>query len=69
MQIIELYRYERENGKITVSPEKPDCEYTTVFRVVADEGMALSRGDVMTECIDTVEVEGWAETEAPDKDE
>ena len=65
MQIITLYRYKREGGGITVSPEKPDCEYTTLFRLVADEGMVLSKGDVIAECIDTVDVEEWVEIEAP----
>ncbi len=65
MQTITLYKYEREDGGTTVSPVKPDCEHTTLFRLIADEGMVLSNGDVTTECIDTDDAEGWAETEAP----
>ena len=31
MQIVTLYRYEREPEKITVSPEKPDAEYAYIY--------------------------------------
>ena len=69
MQIIELYRYEREDGGTTVSPVKPDCEYTTLYRLVADEGMALTNGEVITPCIDTTNIEEWTEIEAPEEEE
>lgn len=65
MQIITLYKYERESGGITVSPIEPKCEYTTLFRLVADEGMILTNGDMITSCIDTDAVEGWNEIEDP----
>lgn len=68
MQKITLYRYTRPDGGVTVSPIKPDCEYTEMFRLVADEGMILRKGDVVTSCIDTDSADGWVEEveEAPE---
>ena len=75
MQIVTLYRYNRENGGVTVSPVKPDTEYTEMVRLVADEGNVLTQdGENFTSCIDTDTAEGWyevvdsAEDEATDKD-
>ena len=60
-----LYRYEREAGKITVSPEKPECDYTNKFRLIADEGKELTNdGENFTTCIDVDTPEGWYEVEA-----
>lgn len=56
-----LYRYNRPDGGITTSPVKPDCEYTEKFRLVADEGMELVKGDIRTTCVDTDDADGWAE--------
>lgn len=61
MQIIKLYRYNRPDGGITTSPVKPDCDYTEKFRLVADEGMELAKGDIRTTCIDTDDADGWEE--------
>ena len=61
MEKITLYRYEREGGGTTVSPEKPDCEYTELYRLIADEGMELVKDDIYTCCIDTDNVEDWEE--------
>ena len=65
MQIITLYRYERDDGGTTVSPVKPDCEYTEMVRLVADEGKVLTQdGENFTYCIDTDTAEGWYEVDA-----
>ena len=69
MQIINLYRYIRKDGGITVSPVKPDCEYTEMFRLVADEGKILVKDDICTSCIDTESTEGWEEIDAPEEPE
>ena len=61
MQKITLYRYKREDGGITVSPIKPDTEYTEMFRLVADEGKVLVNGDITTTCTDVASAEGWEE--------
>jgi hypothetical protein len=63
MQKITLYKYTREDGGITVSPIKPDTEYTEMFRLVADEGKVLVNGDITTTCTDVVSTEGWTEIE------
>ena len=64
MEVKTLYKYNRENGGVTVSPEKPDCEYTEMYRLIADEGMELVKDDVRTMCIDTDTVDGWEEVES-----
>lgn len=58
-----LYRFKREDGGITVSPNKPECEYTELFRIIADEGKLLTDGSVTTRCRDVESVEGWTEIE------
>ena len=65
MQIIPLYKYERENGGTTVSPIKPKCEYTEMYRLIADEGKALTNGDIITSCVDVENIEGWTEIDEP----
>lgn len=68
MQAITLYKYTRENGGTTVSPIKPDCEYTIMYRLVAVEGKALTNGEVITYCVDVESVEGWWEIDAPEEE-
>lgn len=62
MQIIPLYRYERPEGGITVSPVRPnDIEFAIKYRLIADEGMILTDGENMTSCIDVDNPAGWTE--------
>ena len=68
MEKITLYRYKREGGGVTVTPEKPDCEYTELYRLIADEGYELVKGEIHTCCIDTDNVEGWEEVELPEEE-
>lgn len=64
MQNIALYKYKRADGGTTISPIKPDCEYTEMMRLVADEGKILiNDGENFTVCIDTDMTEGWSEIE------
>ena len=65
MQIITLYRYERADGGVTVSPIKPDAEYTEMYRLVADEGKVLTNGEITTTCTDVYDTEGWSEIDEP----
>ena len=67
MQIITLYKYIREDGGTTVSPVKPDCEYTEMYRIVSDEGKVLVNGDITTTCTDVASTEGWEEIDAPEE--
>lgn len=65
MQTITLYRYTRPDGGISVSPIKPNVEYTEMVRLVADEGKALTDGTNTTTCTDVSSAEGWTEIDAP----
>ena len=66
MSVKELYCYERETGKVTVSTEKPYCDYTLRYRLIADEGKLLTKdGENFTPCIDVESTEGWYEVDAP----
>lgn len=63
MQKMTLYRFTRPDGGVTVSPVKPDGEYTEMFRLVADEGMVLTDGVTTTTCTDTENPDVWQEVE------
>lgn len=64
MQKRKLYRYRRKDGDITVSPNMPECEYETSFRLIADDGMVLTDTDGNTALvIDTDTPEAWSEVE------
>ena len=68
MQIIPLYKYIREDGGVTVSPVKPEgVEYTAMFRIVADEGEAITNGEIVTSCIDADSADGWTAIPAEDE--
>lgn len=63
IQTINLYRYTRLDGGITVSPTKPDgADYIINYRLIADEGKILTDGSDTTACIDTESQEEWRET-------
>lgn len=69
MQIITLYKYTREDGGVTVSPAKPNTDYTEMYRLVADEGKALTPDGVnLTSCTDVEDTEGWYEVDAPEEE-
>lgn len=69
MQTITLYRHTREDGGVTVSPVKPDCEYTEMYRLVADEGKMLTQDGVdLYACVDVASVDGWYEVDAPEEE-
>lgn len=70
MKIKPLYRYEREGGGITVSPNKPDCEYTERVRLVAEKGKLLTKdGENFCRVIDVDTADGWYEVDAPEETE
>ncbi|MBQ7095828.1 MAG: hypothetical protein IJN80_05215 [Clostridia bacterium] len=69
MEIKTLYRYEREGGGVTVSTERPDCTYTELFRIIADEGKAITlNGEDLRAVVDVDCVDGWYEVDAPTED-
>lgn len=59
MQTKPLYKYTRADGGVTISPTKPDVEYTQMYRLIADEGSEITNGQITTTCIDVVSFEGW----------
>ena len=63
MQTITLYRYTRPDGGVTVSPEQPDegTAYELRYRLIADEGLSLTNGEVFTQCTDTATPDAWQE--------
>lgn len=70
MTVKTLYRYEREGGGITVSPNKPEREYTELVRLIADEGKVLTQDGERLFCvIDVDSADGWYEVDAPEEDE
>lgn len=68
MQKITLYRYIRPDGGTTNTPVKPDCEYTILYRLVADEGKTLTNKKDITFCIDTETPDEWNEIENEEQD-
>ena len=67
MQTINLYKYTRADGGVTVTPVKPDCEYMPMYRLVADEGKELTQDGVnTTACADVESADGWYEVDATD---
>ena len=69
MKIVSLYKYIRADGGTTISPVKPNTEYTEMFRLIAEEGKELVNGDIRTSCIDVESTEGWSEIDAPITDD
>lgn len=63
MQKITLYRYNRADGGVTVSPIRPEGEYTVLYRLIADEGHTITDGVHHVECVDTDHPEAWEEDE------
>ena len=64
MQTVTLYRSIRPDGGVTVSPNRPEnADYTIKYRLIADEGMALTDGTTVTACVDAESADGWTEIE------
>lgn len=70
MKTIPLYKYERPEGGLTMSPVKPEnTPFTEEVRLVADEGKALTKdGANLTPCVDVETAEGWYEVDNPETD-
>ena len=63
MTTVTLYRVVTD-GKTTVTPVEPESYDSTLYRLIADEGKELVKGDVRTCCIDTDSADGWTEEDA-----
>ena len=67
MEIKTLYKYEREPGKITVTPIEPSCEYTELYRIIANEYKLVTLdGNKLYSVVDTEIKDGWFEIDAPE---
>lgn len=64
MKITTLYKYNRTDNKTTVSPIKPDCEYTEMYRLIAEEGGAITDGFIICGCVDTEDTSSWRDATA-----
>jgi hypothetical protein len=70
MKIITLYKYQRADGGVTVSPNKPECDCTEMYRLVTDAGKLVTNGEVEpTGCIDVDNTDGWYEIDEPVEEE
>lgn len=65
MIIKTMYRYEREEGKVTVSFAQPtDKPFTEVYRLIAEEGKVITKDGVdVFECKDVHDYTGYYEIE------
>lgn len=69
-QPIPIYRYKRPDGGVTVSPIKPEGEYTEGVRLVADKGKLITKDGVNFYTVkDEDFAEGWYEVDEPKKEE
>lgn len=68
MLVKTLYKTVRDDGGVTVSPDKPESgEYTEMLRLIADEGKLLTQdGEVTCPCVDVETADGWYEVDAPE---
>ena len=56
-------------GKTTASIIEPQTPYTTMYRVIADEGKRLTNGTEEYTVIDTDSLDGWYEVADSDAEE
>ena len=65
-----LYRVQREDGGIDVTPNKPtdNTPYTETYRLIADEGMDITDGVNRYGCIDTDEPSKYYEITTEEKE-
>lgn len=72
MTITTLYKYKKKRSTI-ISPKMPPegVEYTTLSRIVADNGMAVTDGNTITTCADVEndQVVNWTDCELPPEPE
>lgn len=70
MEIRTLYKYQREDGGVSVSPVKPETECVETYRIIADEGKLVTNDNAnFHSVIDSDIKEGWTEVvEATDED-
>lgn len=65
-----LYKSERKGGGYTVSPVKPEGSYQVRWRLIAEEGMAITNGEATVTVIDVQhrkDCKAWSDCELPDE--
>ena len=65
-----LYKSEREGGGYTVSLIKPEGSYQVRWRLIAEEGRAITNGEIITQAIDLLhrkECEAWTDCDLPEE--
>ena len=68
----QIYRYEREDGGITVSPKRPPdgVPYQIRWRLIAEEGMAITDGETTVTVVDVLhrkDCDHWKDCEKPEE--
>lgn len=72
MKTLYLYKYVRDDGGVSVSLNNPSPKpFKNMYRLVADEGKILYKGNTETYCVDieTNDYNNWSEKDAPLIDE
>jgi hypothetical protein len=64
-----LYKYECDEGGYTVSPEKPPegKDFWRRYRLIADEGKAITNGEIITQVVDVASYSGWRDCDLPEE--
>lgn len=60
-----LYKFKREDGGTTVSLKKPKESYKKMYRLIADEGKAITDGEKIVTVIDIDSYAGWKNCDLP----
>lgn len=71
MQTIQLYNFIRPDGGMTVTPVRPsEAGFRTDYvRLVADDGKAITDGEIVACCIDVRadDADGWTDCDGPEE--
>lgn len=65
----DIYKYKNEQGRVVISPYKPEVEYEHMYRLIAQsEDYRLTDYNIVTSCIDIQEkdLELWVEVHKDD---
>ena len=65
-----LYKRERNGGGYTVSLTKPEGSYQVRWRLIAEEGRAITNGEIITQAIDLLhrkDFEDWTDCDLPEE--
>ncbi len=65
-----LYKSERKGGGYTVSLIKPEGSYQVRWRLIAEEGRAITNGEIITQVIDVIhrkDCEAWTDCDLPEE--